>query len=74
MAESVIGFKQDIEKVERSLRTLENNIYGYGGPGYNMNKYKSGACHNGKAFHLGYFDTEEEARDAYNDFVNSINK
>jgi len=43
MANDVIDVKQDIEKVERSLRTLENSIYGYGGPGYNMNKYKIGS-------------------------------
>jgi hypothetical protein len=41
MADNVIDVKQDIEKIERSLRTLESNIYGYGGPGYNMNKYKT---------------------------------
>jgi hypothetical protein len=43
MADNVIDVKQDIEKIERSLRTLESNIYGYGGPGYNMNKYKIGS-------------------------------
>jgi hypothetical protein len=43
MADNVIDVKQDIEKIERSLRTLENNIYGYGGPGYNMKKYKIGS-------------------------------
>jgi hypothetical protein len=35
--------KQDIEKIERSLKTLEYNLYGYGTPGYNMNKYKIGS-------------------------------
>lgn len=39
----IIDVKQDIEKVERNLRTLENSLYGYGTPGYNMNKYKTGS-------------------------------
>ncbi len=43
MADNVIDVKQDIEKIERSLKTLEYNLYGYGTPGYNMNKYKIGS-------------------------------
>lgn len=42
MADSVTGIKQDIEGLERDLKTLEYNLYGYGTPGYNMNKYKVG--------------------------------
>jgi hypothetical protein len=34
--------KNDIQRLETSLKTLENSLYGYGTPGYNMNKYKSG--------------------------------
>ena len=33
--------ENDIEFYQKKLATLENNIYGYGGPGYNMNKYKT---------------------------------
>jgi hypothetical protein len=33
--------KNDIERLEQNLKTLENNLYGYGTPGYNMNKYKT---------------------------------
>jgi len=42
MAESVIGFKQDIEKVERSLRALRQSLYGTGNPGELLNRYKTG--------------------------------
>lgn len=38
------------------------------------NKYKSQAYYNNKSVFLGYFDTEQEARDAYNNFINHINK
>jgi hypothetical protein len=37
----IIDVKQDIEKVKRSLATLEYNLYGYGTPGGNMKKYKT---------------------------------
>lgn len=42
MAESVIGFKQDIEKVERNLRALRQSLYGIGNPGELLNRYKRG--------------------------------
>jgi hypothetical protein len=39
----IIDVKQDIEIVERNLRAVENGLYGYGTPGYNMKKYKTGS-------------------------------
>ena len=39
----IIDVKQDIEIVERNLRAIENGLYGWGTPGYNMNKYKTGS-------------------------------
>lgn len=34
--------KNDIRRLEDDLETLEFGLYGYGSPGYNMNKYKTG--------------------------------
>ena len=36
------------------------------------NRYVSRCYHNGKQVHIGYFICEVEARDAYNNFLNSI--
>jgi hypothetical protein len=35
--------ENDIRRLEGNLKTLKNSLYGYGTPGYNMNKYKTGS-------------------------------
>ncbi len=39
----------------------------------NRNKYKAQAYYNKKSIYLGYFNTELEAKLAYNNFINSLN-
>jgi hypothetical protein len=43
MSFEVTKVKNDIQRLEGNLKTLENSLYGYGTPGYNMNKYKTGS-------------------------------
>jgi len=38
------------------------------------NKYKASCRHNGKSMHLGRFNTELEASEAYNNFLKTITK
>ena len=35
------GIENDIQRLQDDLATLEYSLYGYGTPGYNMNKYKT---------------------------------
>jgi hypothetical protein len=43
MADGVIDIKQDIDKIESLLANLENSLYGRGGAGGNLRKYKVGS-------------------------------
>lgn len=71
--EAYLKAKEDLHIIkEESEETIQKNLLKYNKPeskGYcfdkTRNKYKSSLSFNGKNIHLGRFDTEEEAREAY---------
>lgn len=71
------------KKKEKNNRKLEN--YNYVKKGHNqkkskgycwnkkLNKWQAYYIYNSKNFHLGYFDTEEEAIKAFNEYLLTLN-
>ena len=58
---NIISNLREVNNSENGFNRADKGYY------YNKNerKYKSQIMSNGKSIHLGYFDTEEEAREAY---------
>ena len=55
---------ENLRDVNNQKNTFNTNAKGYAWSKH-KNKWKSSICLNGKRIHLGYFDTEVQAREAY---------